>query len=426
MHQAKILATRTWRHFMHDSLYRNSIFLMISTAMLAAFGFAFWTIAAHLYTTSQVGIATTLISATGLLSNLSLFGFNHSFVRFLPSEKDKKVLIDSGLTIVTVVAALLAVGFVSLIPRIAPDLDFIRRTPSLILALILYIVLAGQNNITDSIFLSYKATIYTFLADVAQCLVKISLPFLLVGYTDGGLFLAYATGTLADMVFSFSFLATKFNYTPRPTLNTEKIKKVLSFSVGNYFGDFLQSSPALIAPVIITAEVNPSTSAYYYLAMTIASLVFVIPRAITQSLFAEGSHTRHIVRRHIIRSIKLMGGLLIPLCTLLCLFGGIVLKIFGHQYSENGLVLLRLFTVSALFIAINYLGMTVLKIYLHTKAIVIINLLGALFIVFTTVLYASHSLRDTAYTWLIGQALMSIMFITYSAVRLRLLRISGC
>jgi hypothetical protein len=51
-----------------NRFYINSLYLLISNVLGAVLGFVFWIIAAHLYTTEQVGLASAVISAIGLLA----------------------------------------------------------------------------------------------------------------------------------------------------------------------------------------------------------------------------------------------------------------------------------------------------------------------------------------------------------------------
>ena len=79
-------------------LFKNAYFLMFSSLTSAGSGF-FWLIAARFYSTADIGLASAIISAMGLISMLSLLGFDISLVRFLPEREDKQELINSCLTI---------------------------------------------------------------------------------------------------------------------------------------------------------------------------------------------------------------------------------------------------------------------------------------------------------------------------------------
>src|SRR5882757_2751857 len=91
---------RTKHLFRTDSLFRNAALLMTSTAIVSVLGFGFWLFVAHLYTPSQIGIASALISITTLLSNLSLLGFNAGLIRFLPKAQDQSRYINAVMIIV--------------------------------------------------------------------------------------------------------------------------------------------------------------------------------------------------------------------------------------------------------------------------------------------------------------------------------------
>lgn len=71
-------------NFLHDSLFKNAFFLMLSSISTAGFGFIFWFLAAKFYSASDVGIATGIMSSMTLIVNLSRFGLDYSIIRFFP------------------------------------------------------------------------------------------------------------------------------------------------------------------------------------------------------------------------------------------------------------------------------------------------------------------------------------------------------
>jgi len=71
----------------NEPLYRNSLYLIFNSLIMALFGFVFWSIAAKQFSSEDVGLATAVISAVSLVANLSLLGFNVSILKF----KDKSL-----------------------------------------------------------------------------------------------------------------------------------------------------------------------------------------------------------------------------------------------------------------------------------------------------------------------------------------------
>ncbi len=84
---------------LNDPLFKNAYFLILSSTTSAGSCCFFWLIAARFYSTAGVGLASAIIAAMGLISMLSLLGFDISLVRFLPEQEDKEELINSCLTI---------------------------------------------------------------------------------------------------------------------------------------------------------------------------------------------------------------------------------------------------------------------------------------------------------------------------------------
>ena len=103
------IISKFYNHLANDSLYRNSIYLMLSTAVMAFLGFFFWIINARLYSTEQVGIATTLISVVTLISSFSLFGFGAGLIRYLPTSKQKNEKINTGFTLVAIASIFISI-----------------------------------------------------------------------------------------------------------------------------------------------------------------------------------------------------------------------------------------------------------------------------------------------------------------------------
>src|SRR4030067_2560894 len=107
---------------------------MITAGVTSILGFVFWIIVARFYSPSEVGLATALISAVGLLGIFSQLGFQFGLVRYLPGENDKKGMINSSLTIVGLFSLLLVMIFVAGLGFWSPALLFIQKDAALFLS----------------------------------------------------------------------------------------------------------------------------------------------------------------------------------------------------------------------------------------------------------------------------------------------------
>ena len=100
-----------YKKIMEDSLYKNSIYLMISSAVMAGFGFFFWLICARLFSAEDIGLATTIISVMGLIASISVLGLNSGLIRYLPTSKDKSKNVNTCFTIVALIAIIVSCIF---------------------------------------------------------------------------------------------------------------------------------------------------------------------------------------------------------------------------------------------------------------------------------------------------------------------------
>ena len=110
--------------------------------------------------------------------------------------------------------------------------------------------------------------------------------------------------------------------------------------------------------------------AYFYMAWAIAVLLFSIPRSITTSLLAEGSHNSDRFRRDVIRAIKFTMILIIPAIVGVLILGEKMLLLFGSEYSQNGLRLLWILALSGIPVAITASYATVKRVQLKISSII--------------------------------------------------------
>jgi len=76
------------------------------------------------------------------------------------------------------------------------------------------------------------------------------------------------------------------------------------FSLGNYIAGLIGGLSTMVLPMLITNIIGAKFSAYFYMDMMIANLLYIIPMATSQSLFAEGSYSEIELKVHFKESNK--------------------------------------------------------------------------------------------------------------------------
>jgi O-antigen/teichoic acid export membrane protein len=395
----------------NDALYKNSIYLMLSTAVMAFFGFFFWLINARLFTPDEVGLGTTLLSILTLISSFSLLGLNNGIIRYLPTSERKVEKINTAFTVVGVMAVVLTILFLIGLPWFSPKLLFLIKNMYYVISFIIFSVFMTFNLLIESVFIAYRKTFYVLLKNIIYSLCKLLFPFIFI---TGGVY-AICTSVSLSIIIAFLIssmcLVYKFGHHFKPTLHMGVIKNIAKFSTGNYLAVFLSSLPQMILPVIITNKIGAQESAYFYMDMMIATFLFVVPLATAQSLFAEGSYSESELKQHLLKAIKIISILIVPAIILTCLFGNQILLAFGEKYSNEGFYLLRLLAISGIFISVIYIGNAILNIKHKILSNIILSAISAVVIISLSYLLIIHQLTGIGWAWIIGNASVSLVYL---------------
>jgi len=403
------------KHKIKDSLYRNSIFLMLNTVVTAGLGFFFWMVVARFYTEAEVGLGAAIISTISLLTLLSKPGTDVALIYFLPKTEKSVDMINTCFTLSGIISLIVAAVFIAGLDLWSPALGFIRENAIFLLTFIFFVFLWTLSGLMGYIFIARRKAQFVLLKDTIFSLLKIPLPILLAPFFHAfGIVGSWGVAVGVAFVISFFFFmpGAQNHYCPAVKLNLDIIKDIWRYSAANYLANLLIASPALILPIMVVNLIGAAQNAYFYVAWMIASLLFAVPIAISQSLFAEGSHFEDRLRINVRKSIKFTFLLLIPTIIILFLLGKWLLLLFGTSYSTNGLMLLWILSLSSLFVGINSIYISILRIKNRIMELVFIS--G---FITTTVLLGSYFIMPSAgivsigYIWFVIQAAVSIYVI---------------
>jgi O-antigen/teichoic acid export membrane protein len=359
-----------YKHLTENALYRNSLFLILSSAILSGFGFLFWLISAKLYAPEQIGQATALISLLNLIASFSILGIGNTLIRYLSTSKQKNAKLSLAFIVTGACAVLLYIVYRLGIIFFTPSLASMLSVPVYFLILGVGILVSTYNLLFDSIFIAFRSAKFTLIKNALLSLGKIVFPLFFISLGSFGIVTAVITSTLAAVVFSFIVLKKQFGFSFILTSNNVILRQMWRYSFGNYIANFVTTLPTYILPIYVLNKLGASESAYYYVSYMIANLLFTIPFSVSNSFVAEGSYNQENKFAHLKRSVKVTSLLLLPAILGVLVFGKYVLLAFGKAYSSSGLLLLDVLAVSSIFIAINSLCVGILRIEDRLKAMI--------------------------------------------------------
>jgi O-antigen/teichoic acid export membrane protein len=384
---------------------------MTNTIVMAGLGFFFWMVVARFYTEAEVGLGAAIISAMSLLAMLSTLGFGATLIRFLPKAEKPVIIINSCFTLSGIVALTLAAIFVVGLDLWSPALGFIGENLIFATAFALFVILWALSGLVEHTFIAGRRAEFVLSKGTIFSLLKIPLPIILAPFF-GAFGITAAWGIAVGVAVAVSLLLflprIQNHYKPVPKLSVGAISDMWRYSAGNYLATLFSAAPVFALPIMVVNIMGAVHNAYFYVTWTIASLLFAIALAVSQSLFAEGSHFEGELRVNVRRSFKFIFSLLIPAVVLLYLLGNWLLSLFGEGYATNGSVLLWILGLSSLFIGVNSVYKSILRVKGRIKELTIISgiigaavLLGSYFVMPTT------GTVGIGYVWLAVQGLVA-------------------
>lgn len=398
------------KHFHGDSLYRNSIYLMLSTGVMSFFGFFFWIVNTKLFTSEQIGLSVTLLSSITLITGFSLVGMNTGIIRYLSKSENRNDQINTVFILVLISTLITTSIYILGLEKFSPKILFIRQNIYLLIFFALVAVSSTFESIHSSIFMAYRDTKFVFINNTIKSILKLALPIFLISLGSYAIFASASVGSILVVLVSFFILKKLYKYTFNFTFNKKIFLNMYKFSFGNYIATLLSSLPITILPIMITNTLGPSKAAYYYIDAMIIALLSAIQSSINNSLFAEASNEETQLNELIIKSLKPLALLLIPAILITIFFGGYILQIFGKEYSSEGIILLRLLAISLIFTTLNSVLSTVLNIKHKINLILLMCIIGPIILLTFIYFMLPHGLISLGYGWLFGEALIALIY----------------
>ena len=187
-----------------DSLVRNSFYLMASTVVTAGLGYVFWALAAHEFTSQEVGIGGAIISLCSTAALLTYLGSSAILIERLPARERSSEWTATLLRVCLITAAVTAVATAAAVPVLLTSHDYHAFFSS---AVPILIALAGAAawtvvNLMGAAFIAARRaglllSIQTFISTTKVLFV---LPLAAAGAGAAGLVEAWVASAVLGLV----------------------------------------------------------------------------------------------------------------------------------------------------------------------------------------------------------------------------------
>jgi O-antigen/teichoic acid export membrane protein len=414
-----LLARSLAQRLRSDSLLRNSIYIMGTNVVAAAFGYLFWIVAAHTYSAYEVGLGSALISAISLASTLATLGMDATLVQILPRRKAGyawSLTLNAGLATGILAGLLTGIIMVVALPLFAPQFAIVEHNAGYAFALVAGVPLMTASLLLDQAFVAERAAHNMLVRNAAVAVLKIPLlvlPVVLLARAGAlGILLPGVLAMAVVLIGGMLLLVPRLGRAYRLAASgiVRQARSMLSSLAGNYFINLGGLIPYYLLPVFVAVRLSPEENAYYYTTMKLAEICILGSFAVSLSLFAEGSHAADDLPRKVRMSAAIISMIIGP-AMLVCFLGGrYILLLFGPSYAQHGLVLFMIFVAAAVPDAITNVYLSVLRVQRRLRFAALLYLgMAALTLALAWILLPMLGIAGAGLAFLIAQVAGSLV-----------------
>ena len=407
------------RGLLKDRLLRNAGYLLGVTIVGSVSGFVFWTLAARLYTTEEVGLASSVISIIQLLAGIASLGLGVGLVRYLSESDDPSRTLNATFTLTFLTSLAVGAAYLIGIEVWSPTLRILARNPLYAGGFMGFLVVAVLGMLMQMAYLALRRAELGFWQVVVMNALRLTLVVILASMGGVGVVAALCVAMLAaEAVGMFVFMPRLAKgFRPRLRWSTEVTGTLVPYSIANYLADLLYRAPLLLAPPLALERLGANSSAHAYVAWMIGSILASPGLSLATSAFAEGSHAPSDLRPTLLRAGRYAAMFTLPIALLTFAGASWILAIFGRSYADEGAALLRWLALTAPLMVFVGLYFSALRVRKRIRELVLLSgLICATTLVVPLLAIDRYGLSSMGAGWLVGHALVSFF------VGMRLLR----
>lgn len=324
--------------------------LAATTGVTSVLGFAYWAVAARMFSQRAVGYGSASVSAMTLLGIVGMLGLGTVLIGELPRRRPRAGLISAALLTSGLGSLVLGLMFVLVAPHISTHFQNMSRTLGQAALFTTGVLLTGVSLVFD------QATIgllrgglqlsRNLVFAVAKLAILPAVAFVLHDQLGIGITLSWVAATALSLL--LVALQLRFAGTavlPRPDWHV--LRGLGGTAVAHSWLNLAIAVPRSLMPVLVTVIVSPTANAAFYAAWTLTGFLYIVPTHLATVLFAVASADPQKIARKLRFSLGVSFLVGVIGITALGLGAHLALSMFGPSY-------VRAATVPLLLLLIGY------------------------------------------------------------------------
>lgn len=399
-----------------DSLARNSVYLMATSAVNSALGYVYWIAAAHAFSPHDVGLANALIAAMMLASLVSNLGVPIALVEILPRHRDDRAWSQTLFAALAIaIAGGIGAGVLVVLglPAIAGRFS-VLSDPLYSAAFVIGVPAWTAVTVLDYTFVAERRAGRMLTRNAifgAVKLVVLAVPIVLVHGSALWILLSWIIAAVVSLIaglWLLHALGRRVRLSAVAELATE-LRAIWARLAGHHLTTLGALLPMALLPLLVTVRLSPRDNAYFALTWMVGAIFMVVSPAVASSLLAEGAHAPGEARQQALRALRIVGVLLIvPMA--ICLLGADqILALFGRGYPAHGATLLQILVLSAIPDALTNIWVSYERAVGGLRRTALLNGgIGAATLVLGWLLMPSAGIAGVGWAWLAAQTIGTV------------------
>lgn len=359
----------------HWVMLSNAASLIGTFGVTSGLGFAYWWVAARLFDKAEVGLASALISAMQLMGTLGMLGLGTLMIGELRRRRSIAIsLIGGSLVIASITAGGLGLVFALITSQSSGEFNILADTGHMLL-FVLGVAITGALLVMDQALLGllrghlqlYRNAIFA----VGKLLILVVCGLVFVSLNSMAIYATWFAGNIVSVlplaVFALPHLRQPHEHAPARQIFRELRGAALAHHILNVS---VQTSQFAM-PVLVTFLFSAVANASFYIAWLIVSILFIIPAALTQTLYAVSSADDRIAPEKIRFSLRL-SLLFVTLGVIVLIVGApLILGLFGPTYATQSSASLRIMALAAfpMIIKVHYIAIFQIRRQIRVAAL---------------------------------------------------------
>ena len=336
------------RQLQRGFLVRTAFALVSTSFLTSGLGFIYWAVSARFFPPSNIGEGATAIAAMNLIAPLTTLGLGTLLLAELPTMSARRSqLVSTAAVFGGISGGAVAIICAMVLPAEFLGLPGVGRDGGATLLFVAGVAVQGVAMMLDSALLSVAGGGPQLWRNATLSVVKLVLlvAFALTLSQQGSLSI-YASWFLANLVSIVGmtiWLARKRKVNLRRMWPSFSVLHGLRYDVAQHHAlNLALQVPYFAMPILANVTLGSEQAGYLYATWSVAGFVFVLPLSLSTALFASGARDNSTFLMELRFTLRYSLTACIAANLVLLPLGGVVLRVFGKVYADNGHITLLL------------------------------------------------------------------------------------